>query len=198
MNRPREGTVHNLQELYTVAVGIALALAVGELMQGADGDPIYWTRVPTFVAFLATLIPFYHGAMRHLDEVYIQEGGRYVRGGALLADFLLLFLEACFFFVIARLLGEARSAAWALVALLTLDAGWGLAVHLLFVRSQTRWAEVRWVVINSVAAPTLAIALVATSSMAKQEDLAATIIGVVAVARTIGDYWWSWRLYFPP
>jgi hypothetical protein len=71
MTRPREGTVRNLQELYTVAVGIALALAVQELINGSVEEPIEWSRVPAFIGFLATLIPFYHSAMRHLDEVYI-------------------------------------------------------------------------------------------------------------------------------
>jgi hypothetical protein len=103
-----------------------------------------------------------------------------VREGALLSDFLLLFLEACLFFVVARLLGDPRDAAWALVALLALDAAWGLAVRFLFVKSHTRWAEIRWVYINAVAAPSFAIALIVTSGMSAQEQAASVIIALGA------------------
>jgi hypothetical protein len=197
MSRAREGTVRNLQELYTVAVGVAVALAVDQLIGAGQEPPIHWNHIPVFAAFLATLIPFYHGAMRHLDDVYIQEGGRHVRSGALLADFLLLFLEACLFFIAARLISDARATAWALATLLALDAAWGTVVYLVFATRGRRWAEIRWVLVNSVAVPTLAIGLFLTAGMKEAEEAAVIVLLIVAVIRTITDYWLSWDFYFP-
>jgi hypothetical protein len=44
--------------------------------------------------FLIIIVPFYHGAVRHLFATYIEDGGsKRIKNGALLADFFLLFVE---------------------------------------------------------------------------------------------------------
>jgi hypothetical protein len=121
-----------------------------------------------------------------------------VRRGALLADFLLLFLEACLFFVTARLLADPRAASWALVTLLALDALWAGAAQLIFVTTPTRWAELQWVFINLIAAPILALALLITSGSEDAAGMSVAILCVGCVVRTAVDYWRSWDLYFPP
>jgi len=52
------------------------------------------------VAFLVTLVPFFHGMNRHLDHCYLEKEPP-VLHGALLFDFSIFFLEAGFLFAAA-------------------------------------------------------------------------------------------------
>ena len=88
----RDGSVQNLQELYTVAVGMALTLAITRIVPEA-GSPVV-VSLPNLVAYVVTLVPFYHGAMRHMDVSCRGARTGTVREGALLGDFFLLFIEA--------------------------------------------------------------------------------------------------------
>ncbi|MBK9067349.1 MAG: hypothetical protein IPL76_10780 [Gemmatimonadetes bacterium] len=56
---------------------------------------------------MATLFPFYHGALRHLDDAYLENENHHIKRGALIFDFLLLFLHAMCFVVLALLI-QAR------------------------------------------------------------------------------------------
>lgn len=201
MDRAREGTVRNLQELYTVVVGVALVVAIEAILREprAGGSLIRWEYLPAFGAVLVTLIPFYHGAMRHFDQVYVEERGENVRSGALLADFLLLFIEACLLLAAARLIPDVNAAAWAIAILLVVDACWGAAVYLIFLTGARRWIELRWVIMNIVAGPALAILLLAASTPARGETdwFISIAFLLVAIVRTVVDYSVSWAFYFP-
>ena len=203
--RSAASTVKNLQELYTVAVGIALAWGIEQLAgkggggQAAAQEVINWGALPAFVAFLVTLVPFYHGALRHLEHTYVEDRGLDVRKGSLLADFFLLFLEGCLFVLAAKFVADPRTLGLILSTLLVFDALWGLAVYLLFTKGRRRWAELRWVQINIVAGPLLAVAvfgIAPTRSPATDLTVAVTI-AVIAALRTVVDYWLSWGFYFP-
>ena len=200
-------TVKNLQELYTVTAGIALAWSIERLAGkggagAAAGDgpfDVMWTVLPTFVAFLVTLVPFYHGALRHLDRVYIDAAGRDVRRGSLLADFFLLFIEACFLVLAAMFVADAPTLGLVLAGLFALDAVWGLAFYLAFTRNRQPWVELRWVQINLIAGPLLAAIVLwgpHATGMAQQTILPVSV-AAIAVLRTVFDYWLSWEIYFP-
>src|SRR4051794_37746654 len=97
-------SVQNLENLYSVVIGAGLSFGIVTLVDPSKAPvPLRFELLPYFVSYLVTLIPFYHGALRHLDVVYI-EGKRPVRSGALLLDFLGLFLESCLFLALAVLL----------------------------------------------------------------------------------------------
>ncbi|MGZ8571153.1 MAG: hypothetical protein ACXWW5_02895 [Actinomycetota bacterium] len=202
MSSAQEGTVRNLQELYTVAAGIALVFAIERLVRvptGAD-DAIRWSYLPAFLAFMVTLVPFYHGGMRHFDQVYVEEEGRNVRTGALLADFFLVFLEACLLLASARLLPDVTTTAWMLTTLFALDAIWGTTVYLVFTKGRLRLVELRWVLINIVTAALLAGFLIfapADPVGGGVNVMVAVVLLCVTTVRTGIDYWVSWSFYFP-
>jgi hypothetical protein len=102
------------------------AVAITQIMEaGSITEPrIAWARLPVLAAFLATIIPFYHGAMRHLDYTYVERDAREVREGSLLVDFIFLFVQACLFFVFAQTLGNTHAAALALLVVLAMDLLW--------------------------------------------------------------------------
>lgn len=200
MSSSKESTVKNLQELYTVSVGVALVLAIEQLVKVPDAERVIirWDGLPCFVAFLATLIPFYHGALRHLDHRYIDEAGAKFRRGTLLADFLLLFFEACLLLVAARVLLHPIAFGWTLVALLLLDSLWGMAVYYLLSTTERRAHEVNWAVLNLIVGPVLAVVLIlAQSTSDEAPPWLVIVIAAALVGRSVTDYARSWDYYFP-
>jgi hypothetical protein len=201
MNGPAERVVRNFEQLYSVAIVLALGRAIENIVRdsNAPGSILAPGSLPAFVALFVTLVPFYHGAMRHLDRTYVQERAENVRTGTLLVDFLLLFVEGALFFVIAELLPDASAAAWGIVVLLLLDAVWGTAVFAVFYRRRQWRAEMRWVALNLLFAPTLALFLVlAPDRPSAVLDLpVATALVLIALARSALDYATSWDFYFP-
>jgi hypothetical protein len=195
----QERSVRNLQELYTVTIGVSLAVAISHLVSD-NGFPISSTAVPPLAAFLLTIVPFYHGAMRHLDRVYVEEGGRNMRRASLIGDFSMLFIEACLFLTLANQLRRPGAFAWTLVALWAFDAIWGSIVYLIFATHRHHAAEVRWVVINLVAAPALAVFLLIETPplgpVSADTSLTAALIAF-PTARSVLDYLQSWSFYFP-
>jgi hypothetical protein len=120
-----------LENLYSVVVGLGLSLSIFNLIDTTRTPiPIKLELLPFFLAFIVTLIPFYHGALRHLDITYVEQGGKQVRNGALFADFAILFIEGCLLLALAVLLSTPQFFAWGLAALLAIDTIWGFAAHL--------------------------------------------------------------------
>lgn len=206
MEPGRESTVRSLQELYTVTVGAALFLAIEQIARTPNpcpsetDKPHNWvSMLPGFVAFLATLIPFYHGALRHLDLRYVEERGLRVRSGALLADFLLLFIEACLILAAACQLPNLESLTWCLVALLAVDAVWGSCVYWFFTRERHNWAELGWARLNIITVAVIT-SVQAVPKLLHREfppEFFGVALPAIALTRTIVDYSRAWRFYFP-
>lgn len=202
---PAQGAVRNLQELYTVAIGVAIAMAMDTLIKPAVGSPVPnyiaspWGSGLALAALFVTIIPFYHGAMRHLDQRYVEERGAGVRRGALLADFVILFAEACIFTGMALQLASIESFAMWLGVLLMVDALWGILVHACLVKASTGIPELGWAGLNVGASLVLwAWIYYSRSSQASQwaEGLALGCFAI-ALVRTMIDYWKFWAFYFP-
>jgi hypothetical protein len=67
--------VQYLKELYTVVVGLAIALPFEHLVreQSAESPLPERPALLLFFAFLITLVPFYHGSMTHLDKIHVEK-----------------------------------------------------------------------------------------------------------------------------
>jgi len=198
MSSARENSVRNLQSLLNVLVGLALTSAVLRLLLNRQYQldvQVDWQSLPMFLTFLVTLIPFYHGALRHLDRTYVEQGGRKVRRGALLVDFAMLFVEGCLLVALANALPDPRVFAWGLIALLGLDAIWGLLVEYVLVKERTRGPELRWCIINTVAVVVLVGLATQTALLASRGW--GNLLLYVALVRTTVDYALCWPCYFP-
>lgn len=196
----RENSVKQLSDLYNVVVGVALSLAIFNTIEKASPYVLSGPKVLNLLAFLVLVIPFYHGAVRHLFATYVEDGGsKNIKSGALLADFVLLFIEGCFFVVIASLFDDVVRMAYAVIALLVLDCVWGFLAWLAFTGAGSQFAEKRWALINMVASLVLFVVMriFASDSLAKdQTGLQIAILGILLV-RTIFDYKMTWSFYFP-
>ncbi len=202
MSEAQANSVRNLENLYSVIVGLGLSLAIFNLIDTTRGAvPIKLELVPFFLAFLVTLIPFYHGALRHLDITYVEKGGKQVRTGALLADFSILFIESCFLLALAVLLPTPQFFAWGLATLLSIDTIWGFAAHIGFSQEVKPKAELRWALINLITTGVLviyfgAIGIFPPTAGASEPKLAIGILSV-SVVRTVIDYALCWNFYYP-
>lgn len=187
-----------LQGLYTVTVGLSLTIGVERLFPGELHGTLEAGAVSTFIAFLATLLPFYHGALRHLDQTYIHLGdGRPPPRWLLFVDFLTLFLEACLLISMGATVEQPGTFLVLLLILLLLDIIWlqiprfaGSAVD-----DKPEWG---WTVVNL---PALAVGVLlfvaAGRSALVSSDVLPFLVALFAMMRTIFDYFWNWKWYFP-
>ena len=158
MTNARDNSVKQLFEMYNVVTGVALTLAIVNIVD-SDGPLIpikSGLAAINFLTFAAVIVPFHQGAVRYLYATYVEGGGssRIMRG-ALAMDFFILFAEGCLFVALAALIGRANLFTGALIALLILDCAWGFLATLAFTGAQAQKAERKWSLINMLAAALL-------------------------------------------
>jgi hypothetical protein len=134
-----------------------------------------------------------------LFATYVEAGGSTrIKSGALLADFVLLFLEGCLFIMIAAIIKSTENMAWTAVGLLILDSLWGFLAWLAFTGAQSQFAEKRWAIINIITAVVIIIILIfGRETFVAQPTQAQWGLAAILTLRTIMDYWLCWDFYFP-
>jgi len=199
MNEAQKNSVRNLQYLYTTVIGLGLSLAIYNLIDTTRVYiPLKLEFLPFFFTFLITLIPFYHGALRHLDITYIEQGGKQVRNGALMIDFLALFIEGCLLLILALIVVKPMFFVWGLVVLLAFDTLWAFTAYLGFSQDLKLKAEPRWAIINFITAIGLSILLIfVPPCLDILDSKLVVLIPLVALIRTVIDYIWCWNYYYP-
>ncbi len=185
-------SVDSIQRIYAVVIALAIAQAIQSLLkEPTAGTDLGLIRagLPSLVGFVVTLVPFWHGMNRHLDRCYLEktEG---VQQGALVFDFLMFFIEACFLFAAAWTIRFGLEAFYCLGGLLVVDMAWGLISHLIHFPGQKSHA-VRWSLINMVAIG-IAGFVIAYPFGSKP----ALLMGV-AIIRSVADYGFCRKFYFP-
>lgn len=196
-----ENSIRSLSNLYTVVIGVALSLAVTGVVDSAKGlEAATVTSVCLFIAFIATLFPFVHGAIRHLDDVYLENPNKHIKDGALVIDFVLLFLHALAFLVLALLIKKPNHFAWGLEVILTIDVLWGAFTYFAASTKRTDSAEFKWFVINLITVGIGAIYLINNDiyleDFVEPVKLAVPIL-FISIIRSLVDYVWCRSFYFP-
>jgi len=197
----RQMAVLHLQGLYTVAVGLALTTAIEKLVDQNALIPFRKLVIPYFAAYFVTLVPIYHGALCHLDQSYLGDSST-PKKGALLLDWILLFVESCTLYGLAILIQNPRSFSYVFLGLLLFDSVWALLANFAFSAQKGGLTfEARWAIVNFIAFVLLSVALIFLHSLDPDRKPVETyrwmLILILAVARTITDYIWCWKGYFP-
>lgn len=201
------GVARRLGELYAVAAGLALASALeravtvsdrGGWMASGDGALLF--------AFLVTLIPMYHGTMRHIDHEWTAD--KPAAPGLMLSDFVGLFLQAATLFVLGRQIPSVDGfTAWYAV-LLGIDVLWAVVFvfgSYLGDRDSPSLAATElkknldpigegagaWLWLNLTTLAVLGGLWLAL------DGVSVYALAGVALVRTVLDYWISWQFYFP-
>lgn len=191
-----ERSVDSVAQIYAIVIGLALTVSVQTLVVGTNGAvdlscARLLTGTPAFVAFLFTLVPFWHGMNRHLDRSYLEKGG-HVAHGALLFDCAVFFIEASFLLIAGWSLRAGLVSFYCIGLVLLIDTIWGSISHQIHFRGQKSHV-VRWAIINIVAGCTAFLIVIVKFPIEDKPP----VLMVVAIVRSIVDYWLGWSFYFP-
>jgi hypothetical protein len=196
---PRENSVKQLAEFYNVVTGVALALAITKVIDTtANVLPIKWGFGLNFLSFVVTIIPFHHGAVRHLFATYVESGEkkRIIRG-ALALDFLLLFSQACLFVALALLIQKTQLFTSVLIGLLILDCIWGFLTNLTLSNAQDQGSERIWAFINLFGAAFFVLLSSFGPALVDGWQNMMLLVFVGCFVRTALDYYFCWDFYYP-
>jgi Domain of unknown function (DUF4406) len=189
-----ERSVNTIQSIYAIVIALAISEATQSFLTGPDGHVnlrVKWllAGLPAFIAFLVTLVPFWHGMNRHLDRCYLEktEG---VKRWAIPIDFFVFLWEAALLFAAGLTLRSGIETFICLGLLLALDMVWAFISHQIHFRGRKSHA-LWWSLINAV---TMVIAILVVAWPFEGEPL---FLMAMALLRTIADYVVCREFYFP-
>ena len=185
-----EKSIDSLQRLHALISALAIGDAVRRLIvsPGAVEASFNIEAVPQFISLICTIVPFYHGMHRHLEDTYLFANDIRHPKGVLLIDFVVFLVESSTFYALATLF-KSPAFYWVLAILLIFDALWGGATAL--INPATKF---RWCLINFFTAATILVVL-SLNVFKPGHDV--WLLTMIAVVRTIIDYKTHWRFYFP-
>lgn len=209
----QESSVRHLQQLYTIVSGLALSDAISTIFREDTLREEWLPVLSLLLAFVATLIPFFHGAMRHLDDAYLLDESAFkIRPAGLAVDFFFLFAEGLILFALAHWLGSPDHFISAAITLLVVDIVWAVISHLMSPHTQLASVEPRllfrsprrsgithlqWVTNNSFFVLILTGVWATSAAFNVSDSSFAVLVALTMILRTARDYHRSWSIYFP-
>lgn len=187
-------TVDALQRVYGMVIALALTTAVKVVIEAVGliapkpqtGAETSQTAV-LFGAFLMTLVVFYHGMNRHLDDTFVIGENAVESRLPLLVDIFVFLLEGALLVAMAYAIPAPETFLHVWTGLLAIDILWGLYVYVIVERT----APAKWVLNNAIF---LAAAWVVWLRIAPGQAIA---LGTVEMLRSVVDYRINWSFYFP-
>ena len=198
--RRLERSVDSLERIFAFIVALAVTDAIKATFVDKNAGTLIlsWpaaTLLPAFLAFLVTIVPFYHGMNRHLDECYIRRTPP--AEGALLFDFIVFFIEASLLFAITASLGRTDLISFVFLGiLLTVDTVWALISNWIHYSGEAQGIK-KWAAVNA-ATIAFGVFLVPISAAADlSTEWQAWLLLALALVRSVLDYSLTWTFYFP-
>lgn len=191
MNDSMKRSVDSLQKIYAVIIGLALTETLKKVI-GLSGDAqISSHGIMSLISLLALVVPFYHGMNRHLDICYLEKpNDNPIVRGALLLDFFVFCIESCLLFVFIKHIDEPIGGFKILGWILIVDIIWGIISN--FIHYRTMKGVIKWAIINIITI-ILGILIIDTDCIKDTTK----ILTILAVVRTVADYYICWDFYFP-
>jgi hypothetical protein len=185
-------SIQAFERLHAVIVGFALTTSVRTFADPwFGGTDSAFPHIPPgfflFVAFLATLIPFFHGATRHLETTHLTPGSA-TRRGVLMFDYIMLFLEGAVFALLGMAVLSPPHFVGILEGLILLDSLWAVVTWSV---SGSGTHLFPWLILNFV---TLLALFVLDSWIDGSAWVKA--LAIASVLRSIVDYYLNWDFYF--
>ncbi len=181
-------SLSGLKTVYSVVIALSVTEAIKSIF-GIEAYKITYginlVLLPTFIIFIITLIPFYQGAIKYLNE--IQKDKKRKANFERIFDFVFFFLESLLFYWMALSINEIKLFLIVMTILLILDVLWLLSVlHYnkdLF--NKIKW----WCRLNFI----LVIVLFFLFYINFYNIVVLLLIFAV---RTICDYYYTWKFYW--
>ncbi|MGA3297628.1 MAG: hypothetical protein ABSD41_09265 [Candidatus Bathyarchaeia archaeon] len=189
----RKNRIKILSYLFAAVVALSLTTAIQFLVRPSNTTLVpFAIPLPNgslFVAFLVTIIPFYHGATLALTNVSLLRTRRLLH----LSNFGMLLIEAMIFYTMALSLSSINGFITWFAILMFADCAWVTFIHI--AGGSDDQAPKKWAYVNFG----MAVALVLLSIFATDKRIATNLtylVGLAAVTRTILDYSLTWQYYF--
>jgi hypothetical protein len=196
----RTRSIDNLQRLYTVVVSLAITESLRRLF--LTTQTLTLSDIAAVLSLIATIIPFYHGANRYLDATYVTGERSEPKSGALMADFIAIFIEGIAFFILAVLISNTKVFFSILAGLFMFDALWVSFTKLTenIEEKKVGPSYRKWAVINIIFGIFILISI--WSNLLKwqfweTETVKLIALACAAILRTVLDYIQVWRFYYP-
>ena len=185
-------TVEGLQRLYAIVVALALTTGIRVLLESTgiikdvNQDINQSESIFLFIAFLITLIVFYHGMNRHLEDTFLINNKYERRREGLPIDILVFIIEGGLFVTMAFAITDPKLFFYSWSLLLAIDIVWSILVYLIQNSERPLWALNNFIFL---------IAAWISWFYIRQGDVIA--IAVIQILRNITDYSMYWWFYFP-
>jgi hypothetical protein len=196
-------SVQSLQRIYAFIIALAFGNSLTKLFvnpgtQTPDLTKLFTEGGVLFACFVATVIPFFHGMNRHLDDIYaLRRMSKANRGphlpprnGAIMVDLIVFVLEAGLLYLLAAAVLDRHAFFILLPTLLAMDIFWAMITWLI-----TGSPALKWAAVNILAL--IAVLVSKGLNQLTSESLLMLLTGIV-ILRSVADYWFNWDFYFPP
>jgi hypothetical protein len=191
--------VQFLQAAYTILLGLAFSEAFKQFVPDGDAN-IRWDRLPSLMAFLFMVFPFYHGMSRYFYTTYLHESSLRLGpvAGFLMFDGMCFLLMSACFFVLSRSLSPSHWLRFYLFmfALLVVDSVW------IIVSIYRGSPLLPWLWLN-IPVSLVIMAFLFFRPELEDHKIETTIksptvaIALTTLLTTITDYTWMHNFYFP-
>lgn len=191
----RRRAVDNLLRLNTIVIGLALTEAVRKTLietsvDGRIAFQINWQLLYPLSMLISTLVCFYHGANRYLDNTYIFDKTNQKKGSAIV-DLFVFFMEAALFYLMALSLADGHTFIFWFLMLMLLDTIWLVAVY--FKTNEIIFNQVKpWMIVNFFTFLIMGF----IHWLIDHPNKVYFLFGL-GILRTVIDYKSNWKFYFP-
>ena len=196
MNKKRLSAIGSLRELVVILSGITITFALARIVDGMNSAArINIQAVTLFVLLTLSIVRFYHGNMRLLDDSYDAEN-QTKAGRNIVVDFAVILFTSLVFAAMGAFIQDYMFFFASFTAILALDAIWGLyamGAH----NIEALPIQKHWVGNNAICTFALLIVYIVRDQAQLSVPVIFSAMVVCALASTIYDYVVSWRFYFP-
>ena len=189
-NNLNHRSIDDIKALLTVVFGLGLVESVKSLITNENNLlVINLSLIPIFVAFLATLLPFYQGNCKYMDTIYLQKNLKALDG---IMDTFVFIAQGIIFYVMAIAMKQPKFFFLAAIVLYISDIIW---LGFVSKSNSELFPKLKnWLIINIF---TLFILLILYYTPLLLNDYSKWwIISLVMLARTGADYIWTWSFYW--
>jgi hypothetical protein len=196
MDEKIKSSISSLKEIVILLNGITLTFSITTLISKLRNpiDLVSSAETATlFLLFVLSVIRFYHGNMRLLDDLYITPANANPPNRNLALDFSAVLGVSTIFGAMGDFIGNCRMYFLCFLSILTIDILW--AVICLQVDDIDTLKQQKAWTINNIVFVFIIILLIAVPH---PYDVWARYLLIVGGFITTGvDFWWSWEFYFP-
>lgn len=205
--------ISSLKELVSIVMAIALTNTMFQFMVKNGNVKLIrdfsLLESLIFVLLIVTIIRFYHGNMRHLDEVFIHPISNnsssmsvkaHPRIEKMAVDFISILLEGLLFGALSFYFSICRYFFGLFILLLGIDVVWFLIVFASTLPSNQASFQIfkhqrNWLLINVITLIAFLIVYASTENI--EQTLRYYIFLTILFSNTFFDYAFNWRFYFP-